>query len=44
MILKKLIQEKKDEHIPSGYSLFTQCSFDEKNKIKKKKKDWFLLR
>ena len=29
---------KKDEHIPSGYSLFTQCSF------KKKKKDWLLLR
>ena len=29
---------KKDEHIPSGYSLFTQCSFDAK------KKDWLLLR
>ena len=23
---------KKDEHIPSGYSLFTQCSFDAKKK------------
>ena len=27
-ILKNLIQKKKTKHIPSGYSIFTSCSFD----------------
>ena len=34
IILKNLIQRKKTKHIPSGYSLLTNCSFDErKNKL-----------
>ena len=31
---EKSYTEKKTKHIPSGYSLFTNCSFDEtKNKL-----------
>ena len=34
IILTNLIQRKKNKHTPSGYSLFTNCSFDEtKNKL-----------
>ena len=34
IILKNLIQKKKTKHLPSGYSLFTNCSFDAtKNKL-----------
>ena len=34
IILKNLIQRKKTKHTPSGYSLFTNCSFDAaKNKL-----------
>ena len=29
--LEKSYTEKKTKHTPSGYSLFTNCSFDEKN-------------
>ena len=33
-ILKNLIQRKKIKHTPSGYSFFTNCSFDvAKNKL-----------
>ena len=28
MIQKNLIQRKKNKHMASGYSLFTDCSFD----------------
>ena len=30
--LEKSYTEKKTKHMPSGYSLFTSCSFDQKNK------------
>ena len=29
---EKSYTEKKTKHIPSGYSLFANCSFDEKKK------------
>ena len=34
IILENLTQRKKSKHTPSGYSLFTNCSFDKtKNKL-----------
>ena len=37
IILENLTQRKKSKHTPSGYSLFTNCSFDKtKNKL-----DWY---
>ena len=34
IIIKNLIQGKQTKHTPSGYSLFTNCSFDAtKNKL-----------
>ena len=34
IVLKNLIQKKKTKHLPSGYSLFINCSFDAtKNKL-----------
>ena len=34
VILKNVIQRKQTKHAPSGYSLFTNCSFDlTKNKF-----------
>ena len=34
IILENLTQKKKTKHTPSGYSLFTNCSFDPtKNKL-----------
>ena len=41
IILKKLIQRKNSKHTPSGYSLFTNCSFDSAEHSAKNKLDCY---
>ena len=36
--LEKYYADKRIKHTPSGYSIFTNCSFDSAKKKKKKKK------